>query len=201
MDEVKLTKVACAVALLLTSSACVEVGIPADGNKTHGTFVPLFQMHDDPAFEDQQAQDVIANRTDRMRYPAPETVPRNFRRTAASADTDAAETLANPVPVSEGTLRYGRIKYEKTCATCHGDTGQGDGTIAGPNKIQAIPSLSSARARGYSDGRLYRIISHGMGRMWSYKSQLQPMERWAVVNYVRVIQRAKNPEPWDYTEE
>ena len=73
--------------------------------------------------------------------------------------------------------------------------------VAGPNKVQAVPTLTSARARGYSDGRLYRIISHGFNRMWAYKSQLRPMERWAVVNYVRALQRAQNPEPWDTTGE
>ena len=192
---------ACTALFLLAGTGCVEVGIPADGNKTHGTFWPIFGMHDDPAFEDQQAQDSLpGTHPEGMRYPAPETVSRESRETAATADAEAAESLANPVPITPETLRYGRIAYEETCAVCHGRTGEGDGPVA--KQIPTVRDISSAtsRAQDFSDGRIYRIISHGINTMWSYKSQLKPMERWAVVNYVRALQRAHKPEPWDYQE-
>ena len=197
----QIAMLACAATMLLGSTGCVEVGIPADGNKTHGTFWPLFGMHDDPAFEDQQAQDSLPeSHPEGMRYPAPKTVSREHRATAASADAERAETLHNPVPINEQTLRFGKIKYEKTCAVCHGKSGEGDGPVA--RQIPTVRDISSAtaRAQDFSDGRIYRIISHGINTMWSYKSQLKPMERWAVVNYVRALQRAHKPEPWDYEE-
>jgi mono/diheme cytochrome c family protein len=200
MRKVTLTRLLCVAALAFGSTACVEVGLPADGDQTHAPLWPIFGMHDDPAFEDQQRQDSLpGTHPEGLRYPAPETVPRNHRRTAPQGSNSADGNLANPVPITSETLRYGKLSYEKTCATCHGDNGKGNGPVAGPNKIQNVPSISSATAaaQDYSDARLYRIISHGFGRMWSYKSQLEPMERWAVVNYLRALQRANNPEPWD----
>ena len=203
MDEVNSLKILCVIALVLGGAGCVEVGLPAGDDQTHAPLWPLFGMHDDPAFEDQQDQNMpVGREATGMRYPAPETVPRNHRPTKAQANADDGEDLANPVPITRDTLRYGRISYEKTCAVCHGLAGKGDGTVAGsgPSKIANVPDIASATARapGFSDAKIYRIISHGTGRMWSYKSQLEPMERWAVVNYLRALQRANQPEPWDY---
>lgn len=191
-------KLACAGLVAFAAAGCVEVGLPASGNTTHAPLVPLFGMHDDPAFEDQQQQSRTAGGpSEAMRYPPPKTIPYEASRTAASADADGAKTLRNPVPINEKTLQYGKLAYGKSCGVCHGAKGKGGGTVAGPNKIANVPSLTSKTARNYSDGELYRIITHGLGRMWGYKSQLRPMERWAVVNYVRGLQRAEYPEPWD----
>ncbi len=201
MHEGTLTRLLAVAVLAVGATGCVEVGLPADGNQTHAPLWPIFGMHDDPAFEDQQSQDLLAEtHPEGMRYPPPETVPRHKRQTAPADADSASRNLANPVPVTRNTLRYGQLKFEKTCAVCHGDAGQQGGPVAGPNKITNVPDIASATARAqeFSDERLYRIISHGTGRMWSYKSQLEPMERWAVVNYLRALQRAEQPEPWDY---
>jgi len=201
MDEVNRRRLLCLIAVVLGGAGCVEVGLPAGGDQTHAPLWPLFNMHADPAFEDQQHQDMPGSReTEGMRYPAPATIARDHRPTAPEGEADREAALKNPVPITRDTIRYGRISYEKTCAVCHGMTGRGDGPVAGPDKIANVPDIASATARApdYSDARLYRIISHGTGRMWSYKSQLDPMERWTVVNYVRALQRAREPEPWDY---
>lgn len=202
MDEVNSLTILCVMALVLGGTGCVEVGLPASGDQTHAPLLPIFGMHDDPAFEDQQHQDMPVGREHTgMRYPAPATVPTEHRPTHASGNADdEGQQLENPVPITRETMRYGRISYEKTCATCHGLNGKGGGPVAGPDKIANVPDIASAtaRAQDFSDAKLYRIISHGINRMWSYKSQLDPMERWAVVNYLRALQRANEPEPWDY---
>ena len=111
------------------------------------------------------------------------------------AQAALASTVKNPVPVTDGSLRYGKLAYETTCVVCHGADGKGMGYIV--PKYPQPPDLNSSRVRNWTDGEIFHVITHGQGRMWSYKSQLKPEERWAVVNYVRALQRAEFPEPQD----
>ena len=201
-------RIVAAIGLLtfaLMSTGCVEVGLPADGNQTHGTFVPIFGMHDTISYKDQESQRFVPQLPDPkpaaasgMRYPPAETVARDSL-SAATWSAKRVQAMDNPVPVDENSLAHGQTAYNTTCISCHGKMGKGNGPVAdawtGPN----IPSLLTETARNYSDGQLYQIITHGQGTMWSYKSQLRPMERWAVVNWIRVLQRAHHPEPWDDT--
>ena len=54
------------------------------------------------------------------------------------------------------------------------------------------PTFHSERARKFEDGMIYHIITVGQNVMPSYASQVNREERWAIVNYVRALQRAKN---------
>lgn len=181
---------------------CVEVGIPASGNKPHAELNPVQGMHASPSYKDQELQIKYDTKADRwvesgMRTPAPKTVSQGHRPYRFSDNPDGAKSLKNPVAITTDSLRYGRLMYETTCIVCHGPQGDGKGWVVGEGKYPAPPSLNTTRARNMEDGEIYHIISHGQGRMWSYKNQLYPVERWAAVNYVRALQRANYPEPQD----
>jgi mono/diheme cytochrome c family protein len=178
-------------------SACVEVGIPADGDKPWGELNPIQGMHSTPDNRDQEAQPRYDGQPPGMRTPPPETAPVSYRPFAYHDAPDEAAQLQNPVPINDETLRYGKLSYDTTCVVCHGEKGQGQGYVVGEQKYPLPPSLTTQRARNMTDGQIYYIITHGQARMWSYKSQLYPIERWAVVNYVRALQRADYPEPQD----
>jgi mono/diheme cytochrome c family protein len=62
------------------------------------------------------------------------------------------------------------------------------------------PTLHSERIINFSDGQIYNVITNGFNIMPSYKRQITRDERWAIVNYIRVLQRAQNPKPSDFTE-
>lgn len=183
-------------------AACVEVGIPADGNKPHAELNPIQGMHSSPAFKDQEAQRVYDPNTQEwvksgMRSPPPETVHERFRPYPYKSNPEQAKVLKNPVAINDESLRYGQLMYDTNCAVCHGELGYGDGSVVGTEKYPMPPTLTSARVRGWEDGEIYHVITNGQGRMWSYKNSLDPVERWAVVNYVRALQRADYPEPQD----
>ncbi|MFL5533988.1 MAG: c-type cytochrome, partial [Gemmatimonadales bacterium] len=82
--------------------------------------------------------------------------------------------------------------YQNFCSVCHGPTGNANGTVT--SQIGA-PSLLTARARAYTDGYIYSIIRYGRGVMPRYGDKVYaPVERWAIVNHVRKLQR-QSPAP------
>lgn len=95
-----------------------------------------------------------------------------------------------PLPVTESLMQLGREKYDIFCITCHGAAGDGNG-VTKPYGILAT-SYHSDRLRNESDGYLYDVITNGKGLMYGLKDRLTPEERWAVVLYVRALQRSQN---------
>jgi mono/diheme cytochrome c family protein len=47
---------------------------------------------------------------------------------------------------------------------------------------------------------IFHVITNGQNSMPSYLSQITVDERWAIVNYVRALQRAKNAKDSDIKE-
>jgi mono/diheme cytochrome c family protein len=87
----------------------------------------------------------------------------------------------------------GDTLYQNFCSVCHGPTGNADGTVS--RQIGA-PSLLTARARAYTDGYIYSIIRYGRGVMPRYGDKVYaPVERWAIVNHVRKLQRQSPTAP------
>ncbi|MGZ3705530.1 MAG: c-type cytochrome, partial [Bdellovibrionota bacterium] len=74
---------------------------------------------------------------------------------------------------------------------CHGERGLGDGPIVNPFPIPK--SLQSDDMLKWKDGHLFYVITKGQGVMPSYAQQIQPKDRWAVIHYVRALQRAEHP--------
>lgn len=176
--------------------ANTEIGIPAQGSKTFSELNPSYDMSDQPAIKAQEEFFYDENGNPELRQPAAGTVPQNIRLYPedAAADKAAATAIGNPLPMTRNSLERGRDLYMTYCVVCHGERGLGNGYIVGEGKFSRPPSLTSRKLRNKStDGDIYHIISRGQNLMPEYKNQLTPMERWAVVNYVRALQRAEHP--------
>lgn len=121
------------------------------------------------------------------------------RFTEADEETARAaeQALRNPYPTAMPSLLRGQELYNTFCITCHGKAGDGDGPVVGPDRYPAPTSLHDPTVRGYGDGRIYHVISRGHGKMKGYADKIAADERWHVVNYVRALQRARNPRPED----
>lgn len=125
--------------------------------------------------------------------PPENSVPRKFTPYKyAGKVLEAEANLVNPIAgdFSPKVIELGKGRYEIYCKVCHGPTGIGDGLVA-PKMIVRPKSLVSDLAKSYKDGRLFHIITEGQGIMGSYATQIvDEKARWAIVNYVRTLQRS-----------
>ncbi len=131
-----------------------------------------------------------------MRKPVEGTVSRGFTPYKFKGQPEiAAKYLINPLPMTENNLEIGKKKYEVFCSPCHGNFGKGDSRLKGqfPNP----PTLHSEKVRTWSDGAIFHVITEGQNVMPSHAQQIPLEERWAIVNYIRVLQRAVNAKESD----
>lgn len=98
---------------------------------------------------------------------------------------------AVPPPVTRESILRGADRYDRMCSPCHGTLGDANTPIARDMTLRPPPSLHTPLIVGYSDARIYEVITSGYGMMPSYSWQLQANDRWHVVRYVRVLQRSQ----------
>lgn len=150
---------------------------------------PFNWMEKQPKIIPQSKSEFFADQR-AMRLPVEGTVARGFIPYQFMGETNPAEVLSNPYLPTVENLKLGEKKFLTFCSPCHGNFGDGDSRLRGqfPNP----PTLHSDRARNFKDGWIYHIITNGQNSMPSYASQITREERWAIVNYIRALQRAKN---------
>lgn len=100
----------------------------------------------------------------------------------------AAFELRNPLPAEDRVLREGARLYAVTCRPCHGSEGRGDGPVASHFSRQPT-DLTGSRVAAQPDGYIYATIRDGGGSMPGYGGSLDRTERWAIIHYVRSLQR------------
>lgn len=101
---------------------------------------------------------------------------------------DEARALENPVPLTDEALAAGEQAYAARCASCHGDTGKGDGKAT--RFIKPAPAdISTTEARDrMTDGEMFYKITEGKKPMPGMARTLNDEERWQVVHYLRTLQ-------------
>ena len=95
-----------------------------------------------------------------------------------------------PLEVDNELMAYGQKKYDIFCASCHGASGDGNGVTKDYGVLAA--SYHNDRLRNIEDGYIYDVITNGKGLMYGLKDRLNPKERWAIVLYLRALQRSQN---------
>jgi hypothetical protein len=131
-----------------------------------------------------------------MRRPVPGTVARGELREDSryyfGKDEQGNYLTTLPVSLTHELLERGRERYNIYCAPCHGLTGAGNGIITKYNYPIPPPSFHQERLRTMPDGQLFDTITNGIRNMPSYKHQIPVRDRWAIVSYVRALQRSQN---------
>lgn len=115
-----------------------------------------------------------------------------------------------PLPVTKAFMERGRERFDIHCAVCHGTAGYGDGMVAkradeltqlGKASWTPPTSLHEEIARQRPDGHIFNTITHGIRSMPAYGSQISVEDRWAIVAYVRALQRSQDARIEDVPED
>lgn len=109
----------------------------------------------------------------------------------AGKNADGSFASGFPIEVTESLVRRGQGRYTIYCAPCHGALGDGNG-ITKSYGMLATPTYHDDRLRTMAEGEIFNTITNGKNTMFPYADKLSPDERWAVVAYVRALQRAQH---------
>ncbi len=159
----------------------------------------IFDMDQEPKFKTQSPNALFADRR-AMRPEVPGTVARGELREddhfyrGKVGDQWAVDF---PAPVTREMMNRGKERYEIYCMPCHGYAGDGDGPVAQRAEKLAegtwIPPTSyhSDALRKKPVGEIFNTITNGIRTMPSYAGQVPPADRWAIIAYVRALQRSR----------
>lgn len=96
-----------------------------------------------------------------------------------------------PVPVTAELLQRGQQRFTINCAVCHGATAAGNG-ITKQYGLTTVVSLQDQRIRSMADGEIFNTITNGKNTMMSYGPNVTVNDRWAIIAYLRTLQRSQN---------
>jgi len=96
-----------------------------------------------------------------------------------------------PVEVTRGLMDRGQQRFNITCAMCHGPAAAGDG-ITKKYGLATVVSLQDERIRKMSDGEIFNTITNGKNTMMAYGPNIIVPDRWAIIAYLRALQRSQN---------
>lgn len=159
-----------------------------------------------PRFRPQSASDFFADgRADRT--PVEHTVMRGMLREDDHLyrGKDATGAFARGFPaaltVDMKLVERGRDRYTIYCQPCHGTVGDGQG-ITKQYGMGATPTYHDDRLRNMAEGEIFNTITNGSPNknMLPYADKLVPEDRWAVIAYVRALQRAQQGTAADVTD-
>jgi mono/diheme cytochrome c family protein len=127
--------------------------------------------------------------------PPVETHP----RIAFSAGTDYYNTgkmgdrwgTGIPVEVTADLMRRGHERFNITCVMCHGATAAGNGIVKQLG-LATVVTLQDDRIRKMADGEIFNTITNGKNTMMAYGPNIPVGDRWAIIAYLRALQRSQN---------
>jgi len=106
-------------------------------------------------------------------------------------------TFPSQVSLTEATMDRGRERFGIYCTPCHGQVGLGDGMVAKRADSLAqgtwIPptNMTQEYLRQMPVGELFNSITNGVRNMPGYGAQIKTEDRWAIIMYVRALQRSR----------
>lgn len=191
-----------------TAFALIPFAIAAKARNSHSSepHMHIFpDMDFQPKYKADTAMDLFADgRANRGELGG--TVARGnlnaddlFFRGLERSDSGVAWTLGFPkqLEINDALMKRGQNRYNIYCSACHGYDGRGMGAV--PQRVAAAGGAWQARnlvEAGVSvkmpNGQLFNTISNGYNTMMGYAAQIPHADRWAIVLYVRALQRSQN---------
>jgi len=106
-----------------------------------------------------------------------------------------------PVEVNEALINRGEERFNINCSVCHGLTGEANGVVQKIGSWGTVANLQDDRIRQQPDGQLFNTITHGKNTMGAYGPNVALEDRWAIVAYIRALQRSQRAQLADLPEE
>lgn len=146
-------------------------------------------MTNSPAYESYTPNPNFADGKT-MQPPVPGTIPRGITPYAyEKTDEDralAAVTLTNKLELTKENVKRGERMYGIYCMQCHGEKGDGQGSLYVNKKYTYPPaSLLSEKMLSATDGDIYHVITVGHGIMAEHGSMILPEDRWKITMYIK----------------
>ena len=160
-------------------------------------------IHLNPSMDDQPkvlAQTASAFFYDgsSMRQPVPGTIPIGGLQEDGAFFTgkgpDQQFVAKIPVNVDEAVIERGRQRYVIYCQPCHDARGDGRGILFQRGNVPTA-TYHQEKILNYPDGQIFDVITNGTGLMSGYRWPIPPADRWAIVAYVRELQRKRLASP------
>ena len=96
-----------------------------------------------------------------------------------------------PITMTPELMERGRQRFAITCAMCHGATAAGNG-ITKQYGLATVVTLQDERIRKMADGEIFNTITNGKNTMMAYGPNINVADRWAIIAYLRALQRSQN---------
>ena len=96
-----------------------------------------------------------------------------------------------PLPVNAELMERGKQRFNINCAICHGPAAAGNG-ITKQYGLATVVTLQDERIRKMSDGEIFNTITNGKNTMMAYGPNVSVTDRWAIIAYLRALQRSQN---------
>ncbi len=103
---------------------------------------------------------------------------------------DGGFVATSPVPVDDALLERGHQRYTIYCQPCHDARGYGKGILFQRANVPTA-SFHDEKIVKYPDGQIFDVITNGSGLMPAYRWPIPPKDRWAIIAWVRQLQRPR----------
>jgi mono/diheme cytochrome c family protein len=199
--------------VILATASLVPFALFAAARESHGDSPRIHMIQDmdsQPKFKAQRENPFFDDeRADRL--PVPGTVAQGDLREddhlyRGKVDGAWARTFPQQIEPTAETMARGKQRFDIFCAPCHGLTGRGDGMVnrraqeLGQGTWVPPTDMTQDHLRAMPVGELFNSITNGVRNMPAYGPQIKPEDRWAVLMYVRALQRSRSTSVNDLSE-
>jgi len=113
---------------------------------------------------------------------------RGYRGDLLPQDTNWFRGYPDEVAVDHDLMTRGQARFTLFCAPCHGALANGEGITR--NYGMNAANLTDERIVAMAEGEIFNTITNGKATMYAYGDRIPAADRWAIIAYLRALQRA-----------
>jgi mono/diheme cytochrome c family protein len=185
MLKIILKPVAFAFGMIALVSSCSN-----DPQKPGLEYMP--DMYRSPSLETYQPTGLFSDSSS-ARKPVAGTIPRGYNTyfpypNDTTGYEAAGRELKNPLAAHEENIKEGDRLFKIYCQHCHGEKGDGDGTLRVKGDKFPVPSYFDDAHKDLAEGKMFFSITYGKNLMGPHASQIDLDQRWKIVSYIKSLQ-------------